>query len=491
MEASGRHKLSSTETLETTPNTDITPVGDAELASHDDHAGHDHEGHDHSAHDHHHHAPALNPECTREVTIDVPADEVSKQFRKVTKRYQKQVRIPGFRAGKVPDSLIRTRFAEQIRQDVVEEILPHHFRAAIEKQALKPVSQPQVTDIQLADGQPLHFKAIFEVLPDFSIDGYKDITVPKPETALTDAEFDSELSRVLDSRSTMEPVLEDHVIADGDFAEIDFRGEAANAEAPEASEDLSGATPTPDPIKGDGVLVEVGGPNTLPAFNEALRGSKPGQELKFEVSYPQDFNEKRLAGKTIAYQIEVKGIKRKVLPELNDDFAKELGDFESIDAFKSTLREQAGAEKNRQLESAAKDALVSALVERFQFVVPESLVQQQVDARLDRGLRALASQGMSPEDMRKLDFDRLRVAQRDSALAEVKGSILLDRIADAENTEVTDQELEDQLRFISVQSREPLETLRTRLTQDDSLNRIREQLRREKTRASLYGRIGS
>jgi trigger factor len=287
----------------------------------------------------------------------------------------------------------------------------------------------------------------------------------------------------------MEPVLEDRAIAQGDFAEIDFRGEPAQADA-EASETPE-VTPAAEPIQGNGVLVEVGGPNTLPAFNEALVGAKPGQELKFEVSYPQDFNEKRLAGKTIAYQIEVKAIKRKVLPELNDDFAKELGDFETIDAFKSTLREQAGAEKHRQLENAAKDALVNALVERFQFVVPESLVQQQVDARLDRGLRALASQGMSPEDMRKLDFDRLRVAQRDSALAEVKGSILLDRIADAEHTEVTDQEVEEQLRFISVQSREPLETLRARLTEDGSLAKIREQLRREKTRASLYERIGS
>ncbi len=461
-------------------------MGDAEHASHDDH---DHAGHDHSAHDHHHHAPALNPDCTREVTIDVPADEVSKQFRKVAKRYQKMARIPGFRAGKVPDSLIRSRFAEQIRQDVVEEILPTHFRAAIDKQDLKPVSQPQVTDIKLADGQPLHFKAIFEILPDFSIDGYQNVTVPKPETALTDAEFDAELSRVLDSRSTMEPVLEDRAIGDGDFAEIDFHGEATEADA-EASE-TSEATPAADPIKGDGVLVEVGGPNTLPAFNEALRGAKPGQELKFEISYPADFNEKRLAGKTIAYQIEVKAIKRKVLPELNDEFAKELGDFETIDAFKSTLREQASAEKRRQLENSAKDALVDALVQRFQFVVPESLVQQQVDARLDRGLRALASQGMSPDDMRKLDFDRLRVAQRESALAEVKGSILLDRIAEAEHTEVTDQEVEDQLRFISVQSREPLETLRTRLTEDGSLARIREQLRREKTRATLYDRIGS
>jgi trigger factor len=479
--------LSSTETLETTPNTEITSAGDAAVASHEDHAGHDHEGHDHAHHDHdhagHNHGPALNPECTREVSIEVPAEEVARSFRTVTKRYQKAARIPGFRAGKVPDSLIKTRFAEQIRQDVVEDLLPAHFRSAIDQQGLRPVSQPQVTDIHLADGEPLAFKAVFEVLPDFSIDGYQSVTVPKPETALTDAEYDHELARVLDSRSTMEPVTEERALADGDWAEIDFQGEAAVPEA-EASSDGN-------PIQGKGVLVEVGGPNTLPAFNEALRGAKPGQQLKFEVAYPEDFGERRLAGKTVSYEIEVKAIKKKVLPELNDDFAKELGSFETIDDFRRTLREQAGAEKRRQLENAAKDALVQALVDRFQFPVPESLVQQQVDARLDRGLRALASQGMNPEDMRKLDFDRLRVAQRDSALAEVKGSILLDRIADVENTQVTDDEVEEQLQLISVQSREPVETLRKRLTEDGSLTRIREQLRREKVRNALYERISS
>jgi trigger factor len=481
--------LSSTETLETTASSEITPVGEPEAAPHEDHSGHDHANHGHADHDHsghhHHPAPALNPDCTREVLIEVPAEEVAKRFRKVTKHYQKMARIPGFRAGKVPDSLIRARFAEQIRQDVVEEILPNHFRAAIEQQALKPVSQPQVTDLQLADGKPLRFKAIFEILPDFSIDGYQSVTVPKPETALTDAEFQAELSRVLDSHATMEPVLEDRAIADGDFAEIDFRGEASPSigEAPASFE--------ADPIQGTGVLVEVGGPNTLPAFNDALVGAKPGQELKFEMTYPEDFGERRLAGKTVAYQIEVKSIKTKVLPELDDDFAKELGDFETIDAFKATLREQSGAEKRRQLENAAKDALVRALVERFQFVVPESLVQQQIDARLDRGLRALASQGMTPEDMRKLDFDRLRAAQREAALDEVKGSILLDRIAEAEQIEVADKEVEDQVQLIAYQARESFDAVRARLTEDGGLARIREQIRRDKTRSALYERIGS
>ena len=158
--------MSSTETVETTPQPEEHT-----------HEGHEHEGHDHTHdHDHeeHQHGPTLNPDLTREVEIEVPADEVERSFRTVVKRYQKRARIPGFRAGKVPESLIRSRFADGIRQDVVESILPQHFRGAIEQQNLKPISQPQVTDLKLEDGQPLKFKAIFEVLPEFSIDGYQD-----------------------------------------------------------------------------------------------------------------------------------------------------------------------------------------------------------------------------------------------------------------------------------------------------------------------------
>ncbi len=192
-------------------------------------------------------------------------------------------------------------------------MLPTHFREAIDNAGLKPISQPQVTDLHLEDGQPLKFKAVFEILPEFSVAGYQDVHVPKPDTELTDAELNAELDRVRDSRSTMEPVTEDRPLVDGDWAQITFRGEfqgEAQAEAPQA------------PVTGDEVMIEVGGQNTLPAFNEALRGAKPGQELKFEVSYPEDFGERRLAGKTISYDVEVKAIKNKIQPELTDEFAK-------------------------------------------------------------------------------------------------------------------------------------------------------------------------
>jgi trigger factor len=460
--------LSSTETLETTPE----PENQAQ-------EGHEHT-HSHD-HEHHQHGPALNPELTREVGVEVPADEVARAFKSVTKRYQKQARIPGFRAGKVPETLIRSRFADSIRQEVVESVLPTHFRTAIDKQNLHPVSQPQVTDLKLEDGQPLSFKAVFEVLPELSIEGYQQVKVEKPDTSLTDEEVNAELDRVRDSRSTMEPVTEERTLTDGDWAQISFKGEIQNEAQPDAA--------AAQPISGDEVMVEIGGKNTLPAFNDALRGANTGQELKFEVTYPADFGENRLAGKTVAYDVEVKAIKKRIQPELNDDFAKELGEYEGIEDFKAKLREHMTDDKNRRLRVETQNKLTDALVAHYPFPVPESLIQNQIDARLDRGLRALAAQGMRTEDMRKLDFAGLREAQRNSAIAEVKATLILDKIATAENVEVSDEELERELQIISVQTREPLESLRTRLTNEGALARIREQLRREKTASLLYDRL--
>lgn len=435
---------------------------------------HDHAGHNHD------HGPTLNPECTRQVEVEVPADEVGRAFAAVVKRYRRAAQIPGFRAGKVPESVIRRKFAEGIRQDVLEEILPAQFRAAIEKQGVQPVSQPQVTSLHLADGEPMRFQATFEVLPTIDIDGYNDTKFQRPDVTLTDAEFEAELNRIRESHAIMEPVEEDRPLVDGDFAQIRFSGLIQAGEEGEAK-----------PIDGDDATVEVGGANTVEAFTSALRGARVGQQMQFEATYPEGFSENRLSGKTVAYDVEVKGIRKKILPAMDDAFAKQLGEYETFDVLKEKLREHMANDKRRRLESEAKDRMVSAFAERFQFPVPESLLQQQIDARLDRGLRALAAQGMSTEQMRRLDFTRLRAAQRDSALNEVKVSLILDRIAETENVEVTDEEFETQLQLLSYQAREPLESLRKRLTDDGGLARIREQLRREKTVDQLFDRFAA
>src|SRR5690242_2700401 len=169
--------------------------------------------HDH-AHDHEHEheqqpAPALNPELTREIEVEVPADEVSKAYRTVIKRYQKMARIPGFRAGKVPESLIRSKFAKEVRQDVLESLVSAPFRKALDERKLRPVSEPQLLDMHLVEGEPFKFKAGFEVAPEFDVTGYDSVRVTKPDTALTEDEFQSELARVMDSHATIEPVEED------------------------------------------------------------------------------------------------------------------------------------------------------------------------------------------------------------------------------------------------------------------------------------------
>jgi len=475
--------LTTTETPEatTTPATENETPAQAETPAHEAHEAHAHA------------QPSLNPECTREIDVEVPADEVAKAFRSVLKKYQKLARIPGFRPGKVPESVLRSRFIEGIREEVVETVLPQHFREAIAQKGLRPVSQPQVANLQLEEGKPLSFKAVFEVVPEFSVDGYQSVKVDKPETELTDAEFDAELERIRDSHSRLEAVSEDRGLADGDWAKITFTGQVEDeTAAPFEGAESTPSTeppPTPQPIEGKDVSVEIGGNDTVQAFTDALRGSKPGQELKFEVTYPGDFGQKRLAGKTVAYNVEVRGIQTRVLPELNDDFAKELGSYESLEDFKKKLREHLAADKKHRLLADTRNRLLDALVARYQFPVPESMIQSQIDTRLERGLRALAAQGMRTEDMRKLDFDRLREAQREAAASEVKGTLVLDRIADVENIQVPDDELERELQVISLQTREPLENLRDRLTREGSLTRIREQLRREKTGNLLIERL--
>ena len=461
--------MSSTDTLEGNPQPDTAQ----DAPTHEGH-NHEHEGHEHQ------HGPVLNPECTQEVILDVSAEEVSKTYSSVAGGFRKYAKIPGFRAGKVPESVIRRRFANEIRKEVIDKLLPVRFNKAIDELGVKPVGQPQVTELNIEDGQPLHVKAVFEFIPDFSIEGYKDVTVEKPSAEVTEEEFSQEMAELRESRATIEPVEEDRGLVNGDWAQISYKGQIEGATEGEAA---------PEPISGEDSLLEIGGKNTVEAFTTALIGAKPGQELRAEVVYPADYPEAKLAGKTVAYEIQVKGIKRRIVPDLNDEFAKELGDYESLAELENRVREHMANRKRRNVESETRNRLFEALANRFSFPVPESLVQDQIDTRLERGLRALAAQGMQTEQMRKLDFGRLRAAQRDSAIAEVKTAILLDRIADEENIAVSEDEVDREIHMAALQTRENVETLRARLTQDGGLARIREQLRREKTASVLYERL--
>ncbi len=471
----------------------MTPTETQEevLAAGESQAPEQEHAHGHAGHDHpHHHGPTLNPELTRSIEVEAPAEDVTKAFQQVVKKYTKLARIPGFRAGKVPESLIKSRFAKDVRQEVLESLVSERFRHALQEQHANPVSQPQISELLLAEGAPLKFKATFEVLPEFQIDGYESVKAERPDASVSEDEFQAELANVLDHHATIEPVDEDRALADGDWAEIGFKGTLQDLAQTVTEDGLAGSSDSKD-ITGEDVLIEVGGRNTLQAFNEALRGAKVGHELSFEATYPAEFGDARLAGKTVNYEVTVKAIKTKTFPERDEEFAKQLGNYTDWNDFETKLRERLESRKKSALEAQARDRMLDELVAKFNFPVPETFVQQQIDTRLERGLRALAQQGMSSDAMRQLDFGRLREAQRDQAVNEVKVSLILDKVAERENVVVTDEDLERELLMLSIQSREPLESLHKRLKEDGSLDRIREQMRREKTGQLLYEKLAS
>ena len=415
----------------------------------------------------------------REISIEIPAPEVARETEVIIQKYQKVARLPGFRRGHVPASIIRQRFAEDLKSDVVEALVPRYFRKETEKLGMLPVSQPRVTDLHIHEGEPLRFKASFEVMPEIPVEGYKELRADKPEIAVTDEEVEQTLTSVREQHATFTSV-EGRTLAEGDFAQASLDGKPRDKDKKDKKDAAT------QPVHMDEVLIEIGGKNTVPEFTENLRGASAGDERSFEVSYAEDTSDKRLAGKTFVYSVKVHAIKQKTLPELNDEFAKELGEFTSIDQVRKQIRENLEAEKRHTAEHAAKDILVAELVKRNEFEVPESLVERQIDVRLERGLRALASQGMKMEDLKKMDLPRLRVGQREQALQDVKSSLLLERVAELEKIEAGEEELNQEIESLAKQSKQTPEAVRARLTQDGGLDRIRNRIRSEKTLNFLY-----
>jgi trigger factor len=417
----------------------------------------------------------------REIAVEIPVADVNRQTESLIQKYQKVARIPGFRRGHVPASIIRQRFSEEIKTDMVEALIPRFFRQEAERLSLHPISQPRVTDLHLHDGEPLRFKAAFEVLPEIKLQGYKELRADKPEIEVSEADVEKAISDLRERQATFNPI-EGRALADGDYAQVSLDG------VPKAgATGQFGTTPTDgQPVHMDEVLVEVAGGNTMPEFTEHLRGANPGDERTFDVSYPEDTQDKRLAGKTLTYTVKVQAIKQKSLPELNDEFAKSLGEFQTMDDIRKTIREQMEAERKHEAQHAAKEKLVGELIQRNEFEVPESLVDQQIDIRLERGLRALAAQGLTAEQMKKMDLNRLRAGQRDQAVHDVKAALLLERVADEENIQVSDEELNRELEALARQSKQTSEAVRARLTQEGGLDRMRNRIRNEKTLEFLY-----
>jgi len=402
--------------------------------------------------------------CRRELELEIPAEEVTKKIDSVAKEFARLASVPGFRRGKAPVSLIRRKFAEDIKGEVLQSLVPQHVEKAVAEQKLTPVSQPQVDKLDFNEGQPLKFRAVFEVLPEFELGSYKDLSFEMPTMDITHEDVSKTLEEMRERAATFAPV-EGRAIQDGDFAQIKLLG------TPEGGG---------DPLQAESVLCHIGAEETMEPFNTNLKGASAGDHKNFDVEYPADYPDPKLAGKKYHYAVEVLGIKTKKLPEVNDEFAKDVSDAATLDELKKKVHDSLEHQRDHKHKELLHEKVLAEIVKLHDFPVPESLVEHQMDVRLERVVRSLAAQGVDPRAV-NVDWVALRKRQEDRAKDDVKAELIVDRIASAENIDVTDEEVTHELEHMASHSGESAEAVRARLTKQGTLDRMKAKLRSDKT----------
>jgi trigger factor len=402
--------------------------------------------------------------CRRELELEIPAEEISKASEKVAKEFAKMARVPGFRPGKAPLALIKRRFAEDIKGEVLQNLVPETVEKAVAEQKLTPVSQPQVDKLEFNEGQPVKFRASFDVLPEFTLANYKKLEIEMPEMNLTDEDVAKALAEMQQRAAAFTPV-EGRAVQNDDFVQVKLHG------TPEGGG---------EPLQAESVLCHVGAEETMEPFNENLRGANVGDHKDFDVNYPADYPDAKLAGKLFHYSVDVLGIKTKQLPELNDEFAKDVSDATSLEELMGKIRESLEHERDHRQKDLQREKVIGELVKLHDFPVPESLVEHQMDVRLERVVRSLAQQGVDPRAV-NVDWVSLRRRQEERAKEDVKAELVIDRIASEEKIDVTDEELDHEVEHMAGHSGESAEALRARLTKQGALDRMKAKLRSDKT----------
>ncbi len=412
---------------------------------------------------------ALVEGCKHSLEISVPVAEVTAETERVVLDIQKRAKLPGFRPGKVTLNLVRAQFAGDIRQKVLENLVPKYLQKQFEADNLEVVGQPDIKDIHFHDGEPLRFTAEFEVVPQVELGDYRDIEVPYHDPEVGDEDIAKRLEEIRDQKADYSNI-DPRPIKDGDFAVV-------------ALESVAGVEG--EPVKQEEMVLEIGGAETFPAFTENLRGLSPGDEKDFEVAYPENYGAARLAGKTVMFHTTVKGIRKKNLPEVNDEFAQDVGDYRTVEELREAIRKSIFAQRQYEAQQEAKNKIVDKLVEMHNFPVPEAFVERQIRTRVEQTIRALISEGIDPRAA-KLDWAKIREAQRDKAVHEVRASMLLSRISEREAIHATRDEVDREVERHARQSREPVAAVHIKFEKDGTLGRLANHIQSEKTLNFLF-----
>jgi trigger factor len=405
-------------------------------------------------------------QCRRDLKVEVPVEEVNAAFERTYGAYARHLKIPGFRPGRVPRELIKQRFAKEAREEVVKSLVPEALQSAVVERMLRVVGDPQIGDLSISEGEPLRFKATIEVLPEFELKEYKGLKLTKRVAVVTDEKVEHTLEHLRQSAAEFVPV-EDRPSRDGDFVSVNLVGKYVE---PPEEEDL----------KSDDVQVEIGADGVQPEFSENLRGVKAGDVREFRVKYPEDFSAEGLAGKTIDFTATVVAVREKEAPELDDEFARDFGDYENLQQLRDRIRENLTASAEARAEADLREGAVKRVLEDYDLEVPSALVEPQVADRAREFAYILMRNGVPPQTIKEIDWEERMKEFRPLAARDVRMALVFAKIGEAEKVEVSGWEVDAEIERMAGASGEPANQLKARLTKDDSLSSIKNRLRHQK-----------
>lgn len=401
--------------------------------------------------------------CKRHLDIEIPPQSVTKAFDDEVEQYRRTLKLKGFRKGKLPKELVRTRFRAEILNQVVQEILPKALQQALKEQGLSPIGEPELSNLEVDVDKPLKFRASIEIMPQIEVEKWKGLEAVEQKTDVSDEEIEKHLETLRERAARFDPV-EDRGARDGDFI-IGSILEQPEGGGPENRQ--------------DGALIEVGTSAYHPTLDEKLQDAKSGDKLNFRVTFPADHPDKDKADKTYDVTVDVTEIKEKVLPKLDDELAKDLGEFGTLEELKKHVRDQAEAEARFNDEQHLRGQLLEKLIEANTVEAPPSLVEHEMDRRVEELARSFTDRGLDPSGS-GIDWRDVREKQRESSEQSVKATMLMDRLAEQDNLQETEEEVDQEIERIASSVKKTTDVVRAQLMKEGGLERIRRRIKRDK-----------
>lgn len=407
----------------------------------------------------------LSP-VSKRIEVEIPPDQVDSEFDATYRSLAKRVKIKGFRPGKVPRDILERYYGSTVQDEVLSKLVKDSYQKAIEESKVVPLSRPVLNNGKIEKGKEFKFSATVEVEPRIEPHDYLGLKVESQKVKISPEQVTQALTELQNHHAQFQQVSEKQPLKEGDFALIDFQG-------------FLEGRPREDE-KGKDYLLKV---NTNPPssiFGDSLIGMSVNEEKEIEVTLPQNYPKKKLAGKEVKYKVKLKEIKERVLPKLDDEFAKDLGKFGSLEELKEELYRQLESREEAQLKEELKERIISQLITRNPLEAPLSLVEAQIDFLIAQRQRLLEIQGLGPERPDGREHE-LREELRESALRRVKAGLLLEAIAAQEKIKVSEQEISDRLEEIALREKKRVEEVRENYRKQGLLGSLKAQIREEKT----------